>query len=805
MFRHHLLSLWRSVRKHRTFSLINLLGLAGGMGACLLILQYVYFESSFDDFHDNKNDIYRLAYRNQARDVETSLLRPGLADLLQASVPEVEAATRLWRQEATVVVENGGQQESYKEAFVYADEAFFKIFSFPMLHGTAENALADPSSIVITESLAQKYFGEASAELIGKRLRLYHLDETMDFQVSAIARDLPPNSHINQQLFVQIDRILDSERARQWSMAYWSAFPTYLQLEKNADLHAVIDKINAEIGSRVEDFKDSEMVAEALPSIYQDSPLENTLGSSGQGQYIFALLLIAIFIMAIAWINYVNLTTAQATERAREVGIRKVAGSSRAYLIRQFLLEVLAMNIFSAILALTIFQLALPHLADLLEKELQAVSLLAQPLFWPGLLLTLLVGSLLSGIYPSLVLSRYQPIQVLKGKFSNSREGIVLRKSLIVLQFAASFALVCGTYVVFEQLNFMRSQELGADISQTLVVEGPGVRPENGSDLFEQMRHRLEGFSFVEHTILSGNVPGTAYNYWTQAAQPEEDLQQARSFAVMLGDEHYLPGFDIPLLAGRYFNPKLSHEKQKLILNETAVKYLGFTNNESAIGQEIRTGDADQPKEIIGVVADYHHTSLQHAYDPILFSYDNNSRYISLKINIGSTHAYPEVLAEIEETFAAFFPQSPFLYFFLDEQFDSLYQEDQRFGRLFAIFAGLAVFVALLGLFGLTAYSVSQKTKEIGIRKILGASVPGLLHLLTRDLALLMLLAVVAALPLTYWAMNQWLSNYAFSIDYSVMIYVLPVLLVLLMGLLTVLLQTLKAARTNPVDSLRYE
>ena len=805
MFKHHLFSLWRSLIKHQTFSLINLLGLATGMAGCLLILQYVYFENSFDDFHKNKNDIYRLAYRNEAQDIATSLLRPVFADLLQESIPEVKKATRLWRQEATVVVEDGGQRESYKEAFVYADEAFFQVFSFPMLYGKAEHALNDPSSVVITESLAQKYFGRVSAELIGKRLTLYHLDGPMDFQINAIANDLPPNSHIDQQLFVQIDIILNSEKARQWSMAYWSAFPTYLQLEKNADPLAVMDKINTELSNHVENFGNSEVFIEALPSIYQNSSLENTLGDSGQGQYIFTLLMIAIFIMAIAWINYINLTTARATERAREVGIRKVAGGSRAYLIRQFLLEALAMNLFSVILALTIYQLALPHLGDLLEKELHSVSLLAHPFFWPGLLLTLLLGSLLSGIYPSMVLSRYRPVQVLKGKFGSSREGIVLRKSLIVLQFAASFALVCGTYVVFEQLNFMRSQELGADISQTLVVEGPGIRPENSSNLFKQMRHRLENYSFVENIILSGNVPGTEYNYWTQAAQPEEDWQKARSYAVMLGDERYLPGFDIPLVAGRYFDSKLSNDKQKLILNETAVKYLGFTNNEAAIGQEIRTGDAEQPKEIIGVVADYHHTSLQNAYDPILFSMEDNSRFISLKLRPGSTDTYPEMIAEVEDTYNEFFSESPFLYFFLDEQFDSLYKEDQRFGRLFAIFAGLAVFVALLGLFGLTAYSVSQKTKEIGIRKILGASLPGLLHLLTRELVLLMLLAIIPALPLTYWAMDQWLSNYAFSIDYTVLIYMLPVMMVLIMGLLTVLLQTMKAARTNPVESLRYE
>jgi putative ABC transport system permease protein len=805
MFKHHLLSLWRSLNKHRAFSLINLLGLASGMAACLLILQYVYFESSFDDFHADKENIVRLAYRNHVQDVESAELRPGFATLIAENIPEVKRATRLWGEETTLIVYDGNRQESYKENFVYTDQYFFSVFSFPILYGHAETALADPSSIVITERLAQKYFGRVSAELIGKRITLYHMGEPMDFQISAIAHDLPPNSHIDQQLFVNIDRVLNSEKARQWSIAYWSAFPTYLQLQANADLDAVLTKITEVLSKEEEDADNYSLFAEALPDIYLKSTLQNTLGGSGQGQYIFILLLIAVFVLGIAWINYINLTTARATERAREVGIRKVAGGSRNYLIRQFLLEALAMNALSAILALTIYQLGLPYLSDLLEKELQAVSLLSHPFFWPGFLLVILLGSLLSGIYPSLVLSRYQPVQVLKGKFSNSREGIVLRKSLIVLQFAASFALVCGTYVVFQQLNYMRSQALGADIAQTLVIEGPEVRPEDGHERFEQMRHRLEQFSFVENTILSGNVAGTEYNYWTQASQPGKEWQQARSYAVMLADDRYLPGFAIPLLAGRYFNADLSNENQKLIINESAAKFLGFETAEAALGQEIKTGDAAQPKEIVGVVADYHHTSLKNAYDPILFSYEENSRFISLRLNEGNMEKYPEIIADVEETFQEFFPQSPFLYFFLDEQFDSLYKTDQRFGKLFAIFAGMAVLVALLGLFGLTAYSVSQKTKEIGIRKILGASMPGLLKLLTRDMAVLMLLAIVPAVPLTYWLMQQWLNNYAFSIDYSLLIFGLPVLLVLLLGVLTVSLQTFKAARTNPVESLRYE
>ena len=805
MFKHHLLSLWRSLNKHRAFSLINLLGLSSGMAACLLILQYIYYETSFDDFHTSKDHIVRLAVRNKVQDVETALLRPGYAELVQNSVPEVVNATRLWRQEATLIVHDGNQQDSYKEGFVYTDKNFFSIFSYPILYGTAETALADPTSIVITKNLAQKYFGRVNTELLGKRITLYHMGEPVDFQISAIAHDLPPNTHIDQQLFVQIERILNSDKARQWSMAYWSAFPTYLQLKDGVEQDAVLEKITEAISQHVDDPENYELFTEALQDIYLDSSLQNTLGGSGQAQYTLILMLIAVFVITIAWINYINLTTARATERAREVGIRKVAGSSRSYLVRQFLLEALAMNVISAVLALTIFQLSLPQLSTLLEKDLQAVSLLSYSWFWPGILLIVLCGSLLSGIYPSLVLSRYEPIQVLKGRFRSSREGIVLRKSLIILQFAASFALVCGTFIVFQQLSYMRSKALGADIAQTLVVEGPEVRPEDGDERFEQMRHQLEQFTFVETTITSGNVPGTSYNYWTQASHPDDDWQNALSYAVLMADEHYLPGFNIPLVAGRYFNDQLSGESQKLILNETAAKFLGFDTADRAIGQEIKTGDAAQPKEVIGVVADYHHTSLKNAYDPILFSYEENSRYISLKLNTGKATDYQKLITEVEEVYESYFPQSPFLYFFLDEQYDSLYKADQRFGKLFAIFAGLAVFVAMMGLFGLTAYSVSQKTKEIGIRKVLGASLPALLRLLTQDMTLLMLVAMIPAVTLTYWLMQQWLNNYAFSIDYSLLDFIIPVLLVLLLGVMTVILQTLRAARAKPVESLRYE
>ncbi|MEM6845968.1 MAG: ABC transporter permease [Bacteroidota bacterium] len=782
---------------------MNIIGLAVGLAAGLLIFQYIYFERSFDRFHTKKNRLHRVGYINETRNVKLSLLYHTVAPKIENEISQVKQATRLWEQNGTLVVQKSNQQTSFKQTFVYTDANFFTMFDFPLRFGERTSVLANPHSVVITESIAQKFFGEVSQSLLGKAITLYHMFGPQQYQVTGIAEDFPANSHINQEIFFSFEAIENSPAYL--NLSRWGSFPTYVLLHQGASSNQVTPVLN-EILKRSNPEDSGELMLEPISQTYLYSDLGNSLGSTGNAQLIYIFGIIALFLIVIAWVNYLNLVTAQAAGRAKEVGVRKVVGGQRFQLVRQFLLEALLFNLVSSLLALTIFQLSLPGISNLLSKEIQSVHLFAEPLFWLAYVIAIVLGSLVSGLYPALVLSSYRPIVVLKGNFSNSRQGTFLRKTLMVLQFAASVALVGGTYVVFQQLNFMRNQSLGLNIKETLVIGSPAIVDDNFSGRMATLKTEISRLPFVESVVLSGNVPGKSYNYSVQAALPQEDLSEARSYAILEIDDHYLTEYQIPLVAGRNYNDTLSQESNKLIINETASQYLGFDIPQEAVGQLIKIGNAKEVQEIVGVVANYHHKSLQNDYEPIIFNFRPKSGMLSVKINTSSSSTpIPEVISALQEKYLTVFPANPFEYYFLDEQYNSLYQEDQRIGQVFAIFSGLAVFIAGLGLFGLTSFSVTQRTKEIGIRKVLGASVISVLRLLTKTFAQLMLLAIVIAVPITFWIMQRWLTNYAFSIDYSISLFVAPSTLIFSIGILVISTQTIKAAWINPVHSLRYE
>ncbi len=801
MIRHTFITILRTLRKNRVFSLINIIGLAIGLAAGLLILQYVHFERSFDQFHAKKDRLYRVGYVNNTRDAKSSLLFYTIAPIIESEVSQVEKATRLWEQSGTLAVQRDIEQASFKQSFVYADANFFTMFDFPLRFGEQTSVLARPRSVVITESIAQKFFGEVNQNILGKTITLYHMFGSQQYQVTGIAEDFPANSHIDQEIFFSFDAIDNGSE----DMSHWSAFPTYVLLHKEASPSQVTSLVNTIMESyNPED--SGELILEPMPQAYLLSDLGNSLGNTGNAQLIYTFSIIAVFLIVIAWVNYLNLVTAQAAGRAKEVGIRKVVGSQRGQLVRQFLLEALLFNLISSLLALTIFQLSLPAISNLLGKEIQTVHLFIEPLFWLAYLVAIALGTFVSGLYPAWVLSSYQPIAVLKGTFTSSRQGTTLRKVLMVLQFAASVALVGGTYIVFQQLNFMRNQNLGLNIEETLIISSPAIVDDNFLGRMASLKTEISRFPFVKSVVFSGNVPGKSYNYYVQATLPEEDLNEARSYAILEIDDQYLSEYQIPLVAGRNYSDTLSQESEKLIINETAAQFLGFRTPQDAVGQLIKVGNANEAQEVIGVTANYHHKSLQNNYSPIIFNFKPESGIISVKVDTDySSTSIPEIISSLEEEYLTLFPANPFEYYFLDEQFDSLYQEDQRVGQVFAIFSGLAIFIAGLGLFGLTSFSVVQKTKEIGIRKVLGASVASVLRLLSKDFAQLMLLAVAIAVPSTFWVMQRWLANYPFSIDYSISLFLIPSVIVFLVGMLVVSSQTIKAACANPVQSLRHE
>ena len=798
MIRNYLTIAYRNLLKHKIFSFINIAGLAIGLTACLLIFQYVYFELSYDRFHTQKSRLFRVTHEEYATTTMT------LAGQMQQALPEVVRATRVWPREGTIRVQLGEEKRAFQEKNIfYTDANFLRMFSFPLRFGQSGEALAPPYSVVLTLATAQKYFGRVDESVLGETLTVNNMFGQTDYQVRGILEPLPANSHLSFDLLFSFDR-QESEALRSMGMSEWNALYTYALLSPEATASSAEEKLNALVRQHDSSDHPELLRLQPLSSVYFSDFAVDT-GPIGDQQTVYIFASVAVFMLLIAWINYINLATARAVERSREVGIRKAVGGQRSELIWQFLWEVILFSLISGIAALTLFQATLPLFSQLLNKRLAALSILYEPTFWIFFLALLLAGALLSGIYPAFVLSSYQPISVLKGKLTHSSSGIILRKGLVIIQFAASVALIGSTFVVYQQLHYMREKDLGVDLNRMVYIEAP---TQAGGEALEENGERLSSFkqtirrlSSVQQVARSSFVPGNGYNYSTQAQRQPDRLAEAPDYAVLYVDAQYLPLYDVALLAGRYFSDGRT-EGNNLIINQTALRQLGFTRAEEAVGNTIYMGYAEGPQRIIGVVEDYHNESLHAPYWPLIFRYDPAGNF---SVKLASDSDVTAAVAQLEAVYNDLFPGNPFTYFFLDAHFDTLYRTDRQRGILFGIFASLAIFIACLGLFGLTVLTTHQKTKEIGIRKVLGASVASILRLLYRDFAGLVVMANLLALPVILGGMREWLKNYAFAIELSASSFVVPVLIVTWVGLFTIGIQALKAAHANPVEALRNE
>ncbi|QMU26711.1 ABC transporter permease [Adhaeribacter radiodurans] len=823
MFYHSLKIAFRTLWRHKFVAGINLFGLALGMAACLLILQYTSFEWSYDRFHVNSNQIYRLLLeKNPAEGLteKSAKTEPELGTALKASFPEIKEVTRAtpWIGGVVSTVGTNGPQQAFNESnLLFVDAAFLRLFSFPLIKGSAA-ALDEPNTVIITEQTAKKYFGEQNP--LGKTLTLDNHNQGHHFKVTVrgICRDVPANSHLKFKFLVS--RHVTGQEGGPHT---WAGY-TYVLIAPKTNVNALETQLHRFMqkypGNQTGNQGNKQILSlQPLTSIHLYSNLADEVPGSGNGKTIWFLTVIAGFILLIAYVNYINLATAQATERAKEVGIRKVLGSQRSHLIRQFFLESFLLNLLSAAFALALVQVGWPWFSQVVGIP-SSFSLEHPYLFGGAFLGILTVGALLSGLYPALVLSAYQPVQVLKGKLGQLKQGITLRQSLVVFQFVASVSLMTGTFTVYRQLQYMRSKDLGIDITQTLIIAAPQARRETleqelafyqKSSIFKTEISRYPGISGV---TLTSNVPGIAIDwaprYFSNANAPNSAAVNRPTMAV--GPE-FIDQFNLTVIAG----DKISSEKAKqmtarevapIMLNEAAVRACGFASPEKAIGQTLfmRNGSGKNFKnEVVGVLRDFHQRSLKEAYTPLIFLISEDASSIThyaLKVNSSDLS---HTIAQIENTYRSLFPDSPFEHFFLDEFFNQQYQTDQQFGYIFGLFTGLAIFVACLGLFGLCLFTITQRTKEIGVRKVLGASVANIVSLLSRDFLKLVLVANVLAWPLAYWGMQTWLQNYSFRIPISAWLFVVPTLLVLGLALLTVSFQAIKAAIANPVEALRNE
>jgi putative ABC transport system permease protein len=586
----------------------------------------------------------------------------------------------------------------------------------------------------------------------------------------------------------------------------WDGFYTYVLLHENTSAKALEAKlpdfVQQKVGEQLKSFQ-AAMVFTLMPvmDIHLDSDFIGEFKSNGSRDSVYFLGVVALLIIVIAWINYINLSTTKSVERAREVGVRKVMGGFRQQLIQQFLIESLALNLTASVVAIAVVLLITPWFGQVVGREL-GYELFLSPSFWLWALIVLLGGALLSGVYPAFVLSSFKPIDVLKGRFKNSGKGVLLRKGMVVAQFVASVTLMVGTFTVYQQLHFMRTQALGVQIDQTVVLPSPTLSDSLYTKKYEVFKNRLLNYPEVTGVCASTSIPGSSPNWNAggirRLSQREDEQKQYR---VILVDHDFVSLYGLEIIAGRKFSGENAHEEKTVLLNEAAVRHMGFEKMDEAIDDHIFFwGDTFR---IVGVLKNYRQESLKKAFEPLIFRYGKSPEgFYSIKFK---TAAVQKSLHRFENDWKELFPGNPFNYYFLDDHYNQQYKADQQFGMVFGIFSGLAIFVACLGLFGLSSLNAVQRTKEIGVRKVMGASSTSILILVGRDYMVLLTLAIAIATPCASWVMGQWLQAFASPIALSWWIYAVPCVIVVIIALLTVSLHTWMVARTNPVTALRYE
>lgn len=792
MLRNYFVVAWRNLLRHKLYSLINISGLAVGMASCILILLYVRHELSYERFHENAEQIYRASLERPSgsRNVSTPL---PLAPTLVEEFPEVVRAVRLFNPDNPVPLVRHGNRRFYEKNFFFADADIFELFSFSLIQGDPQRALADPFSVVLTEETARKYFGDQ--EPLGKTI---HFKNWLDLKVTGVLRDLPANTDFRFDFltsFATVEKWLGSERMRNWhnTMCY-----TYVQLQEGSGTGALEEKLPAFVE---EHFNKNEKIARNL-HLQQLTRVHLYSSQSGiQRVYVFST--IAFFLLLVACINYVNLATARSGTRAREVGMRKVVGARRAQLVQQFIGESVCLTLIAFILALVLVEMTLPAFRSFVGKNVVFAYGNAQVLI--GLAGILLGTGVLSGGYPTFFLSGLRPVEVLKGRSKTGRTGFWLRKVLVVGQFSLSIALIIGTAVTFSQLDYVKTQDLGFDEEQVIVAP---LRVQELRQAPEALKEELLESPYVVNVAGAALLPGGPVGRTSFQATSAPLVSEPTTLSMLWVDADFIGTLGIRMKAGRDFSAGLASDAdQAFIINQAAVKRLGWESPEEAIGQpfeRIHGPDSGERASgaIIGVVEDFHFQSLRSEIEPLVIHLWPWLNYLVVRVR---AEQMPETLAYMERIWESFDPDHPFEYSFLDETFAALYRMDERQGQVFGIFAALAVLIACLGLFGLAAFTAEQRTKEIGIRKVLGASVAYIVVLLSKEFTWLVIIANGIAWPLAYYAMRRWLENFAYRIELELEVFVLGGLLALGIACLTVSIQAIKAALSNPVNALRYE
>ena len=799
-------SAYRNLMKRKKFSFINIFGLAIGMASALLMLTYVTFEFSFDKMHTKYAHIYRVQSTFHEGEVLTDYWATssfGYASAMKENLAGIEDYTRIATHLQPEQIVKYGELTLRENQIAYADPGFFRLFDFELLKGDKKTCLSMPRQVVITERIARKYFKDEDP--IGKILIFTGTYDKVSCEVTGVMKEMPSNSHIHYNFLISYASL------PQYMQEYWYKHEAYTYvLLDSPERKAEIEKefpVMAEKYKTEEALKNKTWGVSLIPlaDIHLTPQIGYETETKGNRSAMIALIFAAVAILVIAWINYINLTVARSMERAKEVGVRRVVGAFPKQLVGQFLFEAFVMNLIAFIIALGLIELLLPSFNQLVGRTI-TFSVWFTEYWGGGVLLLFIVGIYISGYYPARALLRKKPIVLLKGKFQNSRSGENTRKILVIVQYTASMILLCSTLIVFAQLSYMRRQSLGVKTDQILVIKFPGPT-EGMKTKMESMRRAIKKLPLASKVTCSGAVPGEEVAMFLSNHRAHDALKQNRLYEMLSCDPNYIDAYGLEVVAGRGVSEEYGDDVNKLVINETAARMLGYVDNDDAIGEEIAVETLGEPMQVIGVVKDYHQQALNKGYTGVMLFHKDKidwipQRYISVVMKPGDPS---ELVSQIGEIWNNYFADSSFDYFFLDQFYDRQYRQDEAFGVLMGGFTGLAIFISCLGLWVLVMFSCAVRTKEMGIRKVLGASRWNLFYQLGKGFFIPIIIAILIALPVAWGSMNAWLAHYPFRTELKVWFFLLPVVLMLLISFLTVAGQTIKVVYSKPARSLKYE
>lgn len=794
MIKSYMLIGFRNIRKHFSYSLINIAGLGLGLATCLLLATWIRHEVSYDGFHESADRVYRatleMSFGGQSNAIPSTPNK--LLAVLRANHPGIENGVRLYDLAAySPFVVQYGDAMFQESRFSYADSTFFQVLTFPLLKGNATKALSAPYSVVITETIAKKYFGVEDP--LGKTLKV---NTRNDYTVTGVVADVPSNSSLQFDFIASFHSIGYGRDEPQWSNAN---FLTFIKVSEQTDLAGITEQLNRQVKTEMA----SELTGAGDYIRFSFIPIKDIhLAEGGHQAYVYIFSAIGLLILVIACINYVNLSTARAADRAKEVGIRKVAGALRTQLFAQFIGESLLITFLAFITAVLLAEGMLPVFNAVTGIPFSPMTFL-DPVFAGSALLVLTVIGILSGAYPALAISAFRPVTILKGVFKFSGRGICLRRSLVVTQFTISIALIVSTLVIYKQLTFIRTKQLGYDKENTIMLP----LDSKTEAVYEQLKTELLRTGQVTHVARASEAPTEikgGYGLVVEGATRSHDLMTT----AITVDTEFIPAFAMTLKAGRNFtdadfrNVKAdsTQHASAFIVNEAALHALAI-DPEKALGTRIRL--SGRSGEIVGIVSNFHFASMRKAIEPlVLFDEVEQFNYLFIRLNAGNTKT---ALATVQQICHEIIPHRPFEYRFIDQQYATLYDAEERMGSVFIGFASLAIIIACLGLLGLVSFSVAQKTKEIGIRKVLGATPAGIVLLVTRDFTRLIGIAIALGLPLAYYVMNQWLNDFVYKTDIGIAPLIAAPILCMVIAFGTSAYQALKAAWIDPANTLRNE